>query len=239
MGEADPHPPRAPTMRLSLFFGLAALLLAAAAGSSRADLAVPQPRPGNKMKLSVEIDPLAQDPRLVVPRAATAQPRGFGAADADTEDGVAANPMRTAAVGASLALAVCFGGLWLVKRQTGSSRAVALLVTAGGFLRFGVAVWANAAPQFPKGGRPGPAAAPTSKLLDGKVSVEMVRDGDTVRLVLPKEFFEKLKDAKPADGGGLGTPPGAAPGAAPAAPANPAQPPKPPAARPNAKPGGE
>ena len=101
---------------------------------------------------------------------------------------------RLIIVGLCLTLALGFGGMWLVRRNGKSVRGLALLMAAGGTIAFTSAVWANAPPPP----QPKPIALPT--LYDGKVTLELVPNGDTIRLVVDAETAAKLKkDAKAPD----------------------------------------
>ncbi len=112
-------------------------------------------------------------------------------------------------VGLALALSLSSGGLWAVRRKGikggGKGPMMMLVACLGVALLTGAVAWANGAPRFPPQKQqpafPAPAAPqvpgpmPTMGKFDG-VKVDIVQQGDTVRLILTKKQKEELKGAK-------------------------------------------
>jgi hypothetical protein len=182
---------------------LAALVGVAVAGRATADLA-PRPNPAQPAikqtaPLTVEIDPAAKEPRLVVPRQLIFPRPGFaprGPARPPEQEQADAGPelprLHLVAAGLALALAVSSGGLWLARRGRVSGRG--LMVVAGAVVLSGAAaVWANVGiPRPPANPVPGPAPAPAA-LFSGQVTVEVVPQGDSIRLIGTRDMIDKLK----------------------------------------------
>lgn len=168
----------------------------------RADIGPPVPLPRD-VKFTVEVDEKADGPKLVVPQNLTTvrfrpRPAPGGAPgkepvaflEEDVADEAAPrNPNHLMVAGVAVTLALGLGGVWLVRRPgRNATRGLVLLLAAGGTLTAGTIAWANApAPPLP----PAPVALPTA--FDGKVKLEVTRGGDTIRLVLDKGSYEKLK----------------------------------------------
>jgi hypothetical protein len=97
--------------------------------------------------------------------------------------------------GVALTLALGLGGLWLVRRQGRSGmRGLALLIAAGGTLAASTIVWANVPP--PKNFDPPPPVRERVILpvaFDGNVNLEVTFGGDTIRLILDKDTYDKMK----------------------------------------------
>jgi hypothetical protein len=186
--------------------------------SARADLAPPVP-PVKEVKFVVEVDEKAKAPKIIVPQNLTTvrlrprpipgPPKANPPAKDDKEEltylevesDVAApteptpkNRDHLMIAGVALALSLGLGGLWLVRRQgRNATRGLALLIAAGGTLGISTLVWANAPPP--------PIKPPPAKevfvlpiAFDGKVNLEVTVGGDTIRLVLDKDTYDKLKE---------------------------------------------
>jgi hypothetical protein len=165
------------------------------------------------VKFVVEVDEKAKAPKLIVPQNLTTvriRPRpGKALPPKDKDEQVNVielesaeapiepaprNPNHLMIAGAALALSLGFGGVWLIRRQGRmGSRALAIMLAAGGTLAISTLVWANAAPP--------PVMPPPVKehvllpvAFNGNVSLEVTVGGDTIRLVLDKETYEKLKE---------------------------------------------
>lgn len=200
---------------------VAAFGLSLIPSSARADLAPPVP-PAKDVKFVVELDEKAKSPKLIVPQNLTTvrvrpRPGGPGAAppkagalppakdgnnlsyieiesDDETPLTQPRNNNHLMIAGVALTLALGFGGVWLVRRQGRSGmRGLALLIAAGGTLAASTIVWANVPPpKFPD--RP-----PVKERVilpvafDGNVNLEVTFGGDTIRLILDKDTYEKLK----------------------------------------------
>jgi hypothetical protein len=182
----------------------------------------PQPQPKANVAVKIEVDENAKGPRLIVPSQLFAPPRvrplgpnprgpvPIGNLNSqiqeDAGDEIAENATEPANpekpknglmyAGLALTLALCFGGLWLVRKSgKGSIRSMSLVIAAGASLIVGVAVWANVAPPPPPVKpipQPKPPAAFPSAY-EGKASVEVFFGAEPVRLILDKESYEKLK----------------------------------------------
>jgi len=174
-----------------------------------ADLAPPPPA-AKEVKFVVEVDEKAKGSKLIVPQTLV-NPRfrpapgggvpkegngGLAVLEYEVEGDAAVEPARNRnhlmIAGVAFTLALGLGGIWIVRR-TGRSgaRGLALLVAAGGVLAVSTVVWANAGPP------PKPKEKKEVMLLpvafDGKLTLEMVRGGDTIKLVLDKEAYDAIK----------------------------------------------
>ena len=115
-------------------------------------------------------------------------------------------PLSTMIVGLALALSLSTGGLWVARRKNtpgGMAPLTVLVAVLGLALAGGAVVWANGAPPFrtqpkpqpqtkpqPQPEVPGP--LPTLAKFEG-VKVEMIQEGDTIRLILPKRMAGQIK----------------------------------------------
>lgn len=149
----------------------------------------PPPPPGTSAKLEIVVDPRAEEPRLVMPRnlanqnAALDPLRDDQFTDVEEPHGPQGG---TLLAGVSLALAASAAGLWLVRRsRTGPGMAL-LLVGAIGVVGSAV-VYANAPPPRPQ---------PPTQLYSGKVAVEYVAEGNTIRLILPPRATRGAADSE-------------------------------------------
>jgi hypothetical protein len=200
-------------MRKILIAVAAAFGLSLMPSSARADLAPPVP-PVKDVKFVVEVDEKAKAPKLIVPQNLTTvriRPRPGGVPAKDKNEQVnlielesaevpiepepaRPNPNHLMVAGVALTLGLGLGGVWLFRRQGRmGTRALAIMLAAGGSLVVTTLVWANAAPPPVK-----PPPAKERVLLpvafNGNVSLEVVVGGDTIRLVLDKDTYEKLKE---------------------------------------------
>lgn len=206
-------------MRTPLVVGLAAFGLTLVPRAARADLAPPVP-PAKDVKFVAELDEKAKGPKLVVPQNLTtvrfrpgprpgANPPPPGGAvppkpgepltmlelegDDPVVEPAGRNPNHLMIAGVALTLALGLGGVWLIRRPgRASGRGLALLLAAGATLTAATVVWANAAPP------PRPPVPPKEKVVlpvafDGKVNLEVVVGGDTIRLVLDKDTYAAMK----------------------------------------------
>jgi hypothetical protein len=167
----------------------------------------PLPEPV-EVKFKVEVDEKAKWPLLQLPRnvaggrvrpAAPKNPPLATADPAGEEEAVvlefervgpdpARNPHHLMIAGVAVTLALGLGGIWLVRRPGRSgTRGLALLIAAGGTLVVSSVAWANQAAPKP----PVPAAPPVA--FDGKIKVEIVPVGDTIRLIVDKETYTQMK----------------------------------------------
>ncbi len=158
----------------------------------------PRPRPNSNVRMSIEPNQEAKDARLVIPRAVwrnmVAELDGQDTQTTAALSGSTFTPggMQTVMAGLCLSLAFAFGGVWFVRARKPVSRParVALGVLALALCSATVAglAYANAGP-------PPVARSLTSKILIpdaqwygvyGQVKVEVVEDGEQIRLILPK-----------------------------------------------------
>jgi len=208
-------------MRHLLVAVLAGFGLAAVPTAARADLAPPVPQPKD-VKFTVELDEKAKGPKLVVPQNLTTVrfrpgPRpgnpvpkeGSGNTlpkegpkepltylEIESDEAVPQEAPRNfnhlMIAGVALTLALGFGGVWLVRRNgRAGTRGLALLIAAGTTLAASTLVWANAPPPPPRPPVKEKVVLPIA--FDGKVNLEVVIGGDTIRLILDKETYEKIK----------------------------------------------
>jgi len=151
-----------------------------------------QPRP-TPVNMKIQPAESASDAKLVIPRNILQQLRA-SLDDTDQQDAASVisnnNNSRTIIAGIFMSISLAFGGVWLMRRGATSGRlvgtaAVIVLIGASG-IATGIAL-GNAPPYFPR--------SLTSKILtpelqwsgaSGKVTVEVVADGDQITLVLPK-----------------------------------------------------
>jgi len=121
-------------------------------------------------------------------------------------------PLSTMVIGLALTLSLSTGGLWAVRRKTktpggGMTPLVLLVAFLGVALAGSAVVWANGAPPFRRPPPqpvaqpmpPIPGLLPALKKLEN-VRVDIVPQGDTIRLILTKKHKELLQPtAKPQD----------------------------------------
>lgn len=209
-------------MRKILVAVAAAFGLSLLPSSARADLAPPVP-PVKDVKFVIEVDEKAKAPKLVVPQNLTTvriRPRPGGAAppkalppgkddkggeqlsyieleSSDETLDVTPPTNRTHLMIAGVALAIAFalGGLWfVVRRGKSATRGLAILFTASLTLGASSLVWANVPPPKPPTPPPVPERVVLPVAFNGNVSLEVTVGGDTIRLVLDKATYEKLKE---------------------------------------------
>ena len=194
-------------MRLISAFALAAFVLGLSPSAVRADIP-----PARDVKFTVEVDENAKAPKLVVPSSMTRvqfRPRdpvpdrgpktlpagkevGYLEVESDEEVAPAGrNPNHLMIAGVALSLALGLGGVWMVRRQGGAAnRGLVLLLAAGATLTASTIAWANVAPAAPP--------PPKEKVVlpvafEGNVNLEVTVAGDTIRLILDKDTYEKMK----------------------------------------------
>jgi hypothetical protein len=182
---------------------LAALVLLATAALCFADIAKPDNRNRTsksdlKIQMQIATDDKMKEARLIIPRSIFQQ---MSAQLDDNNSPSAATTARffnmtgaqTVISGIFLSLAFAFGGVWLVRSRQGAertARAVALsvaLLLVGGI---------TASVAYANAGPPPVARSLTSKILIqelqwwgayGEVKVEIVEEGNEIRLVLPRQ----------------------------------------------------
>jgi hypothetical protein len=185
---------------------LAALVLTATTTLAFADIANPdnrktQANPSPKMQMQIATDEKAKEARLIIPREIwqqmKAQLDGNGSQNAAATTRFNMTGAQTIVSGIFLSLAFAFGGVWLMRTRKGAdrlSRATAL--GAAVILLCGL----TATIAYANAGPPPVARSLTSNILIpelqwwgayGQVKVEIVEEGNEIRLVLPRT---KLKD---------------------------------------------
>jgi hypothetical protein len=140
-------------------------------------------KPGKDFPLVVSVDDRATEARLIVPK------KHLDAVAAVLPN-EGSRPIRWPVVGIPVAVALALGGLWLTgmrPRLSAGSLAVLLGVIVLGVA--GVTAWANPAPP-PMDYQ---AVVPP---LTGKVTVEVVEEGESVHLILNRDMLKDLA-AKP------------------------------------------
>ncbi len=109
-------------------------------------------------------------------------------------------PISTIIIGLALTLSFSTGGLWLARKKSGTlggatPLGVLVAVLSIGLLS-GAAVWANRAPPVRPPVKPVqpqiPGPLPALMKMEG-VKIEMLPQGDTIRLILTKKHKEQLK----------------------------------------------
>jgi hypothetical protein len=183
---------------------LVALLLLAATHLCLANEAPPlpprkaPPPAQTSAPLVVAFDDAAREPRLEIPRAILGRLRA--SADDGADDGTrrvqGVSPWHTILGGIAISSALVLGGLWLVRSRsrTGAKAAGLLLAAAAVLTISGSLLWADI-PPFGRG-RPVPPPA-AEKIVAGiplsdKVTIEVVDNGEAIRLVVSKGQFAKV-----------------------------------------------
>jgi hypothetical protein len=215
------EPVEVSSMRITIVAIFAAVGASMVPSAARADLAPPIPAP-KEVKFVIEVDESAKAPRLIVPQNLTTvrirpapNPKGGAVppkvappikdgeesltylefestVEPATDNG--RNPNHLMIAGVALTLAFGMGGVWLVRRNGRSAtRGLALLVAAGATLAASTIVWANVpAPKLPSQPRKEIVLLPVA--FDGKANLEVTFGGDTIRLILDKETYAKIKE---------------------------------------------
>jgi hypothetical protein len=145
----------------------------------------PKPAAEKAAPLTIEIDDKAKEPKLVIPRKLLG---AWGAPGKQERSELNLSPLHTAVVGIALTGALVFGGLWLVRsRGRFGGRGLALLVGSLVLLGAGAAaVWAEPVPI------PQPKPAPAISF--DKTSIEIVEQGDAVKLIVNREHLAKMSE---------------------------------------------
>jgi hypothetical protein len=176
---------------------IAAVALLSLIAALRADIPSPRPRPQPKppaieSNLVIIVDPNAKEPLIILPDTVEA-PKGANAApgnDGLTDNGPERSWPRTVFAGLSLAAMVTCGGLWLARRGRAPNRGAAMLLALSLVLSGSALLWANAGPPRPK-----PQEPSLPELYSGKVKVEHIDKGSTIRLILPPDVAKKLSSS--------------------------------------------
>jgi hypothetical protein len=176
---------------------ITAVVLALLAPAAHADLIPGKPRgpvfkaPPNA-PVVVVVDDKATETHVQIPRALLGQLRADAgdASDPNTRRAEALPPLHLAVAGAALALALTFGGLWLVRSRVRTSRSnVVLLLVAATALAIGAtSLWANVAAPIPKEkpttGAQDPKVPAGGITLADKAVIEVVDKGDAITLIV-------------------------------------------------------
>jgi hypothetical protein len=184
-------------------FAAIALFLLGTVSVVWADIPGPGPRPRPPVPAPVVADksvPLVYEmtdgngpAKLIIPKKFAGQMKA--AIDLHSSDAVAENaPSRTPAIlaGVFLTLSMAFSGLWVVRsRGLVNGRTVAMILAGVALLGLGGALlWANAPPP------PNLKAAPP--VVNGdRVIIEIVEQGEAVKMILPKNRMAGLVGAVP------------------------------------------
>src|SRR5262249_50127172 len=179
-----------------------AVVLALLAPAARADLkpanpAGPRKPPAGPLTapVVVVVDDKATETHLQIPRALLGQLRADAgdAGDPNTRRAEALPPLHLVVAGAALALALTFGGLWLVRARARTARSnVALLLVAVTALAVGAtSLWANAAAPQPKP-KPDSGAVDVKLPANGanltdKAVIEVIEKGDAITLIVNRD----------------------------------------------------
>src|SRR6267378_6205657 len=145
------------------------------------------PEASTAVLLTVEVEDYTSDSRLQIPRKLIGAMRAAAEAEGGKEDRAVAGGSRlhTIIAGVALSLALALSGLWFVRHRVRfRGQRFTVLLTATSLLVVGGALWADVAGP---GWRPrrdrflGPPALPPAS---GRVVVEIVDKGDTVKLIV-------------------------------------------------------
>lgn len=152
-----------------------------------------------KVDMQIDTDEKAKEARLVIPRSVfqrmRAQADGAGSQTTGTTAAARFFNMtgaQTIMSGLFLSLAFAFGGVWLVRSRKGAERTARVAALSIGLLLAG---GVTASVAYANAGPPPVARSLTSKILIpelqwwgayGEVKVEIVEEGDDIKLVLPK-----------------------------------------------------
>jgi len=152
-----------------------------------------------KVEMQIDTDEKAKEARLLIPRSVFQQLRAQAdGADSQATGSTAAarffnmTGAQTVISGLFLSLAFAFGGVWLVRSRKGAERTARVAVLSLALL---VAGGVTASVAYANAGPPPVARSLTSKILIpelqwwgayGEVKVEIVDEGDDIKLVLPR-----------------------------------------------------
>lgn len=188
---------------------LGLLVLSAAIADIRLpDRPNPPPNAGQGANLVIETDANAKEARLIVPRRIVVKKAGVDVPGDNqlllSEPDSAVEPNRpwhrSLLAGVSIALATSCAGLWLVRRRKMSNSALGLVLVLGSMAIGSAVAWANAPP--PTRNQPAKPAINLTQVYSGKVAVEYVAQGDSIRLILPVDAAKKIGE-NPGAGGSL------------------------------------
>ncbi|MBL8798701.1 MAG: hypothetical protein JNM56_32705 [Planctomycetia bacterium] len=171
----------------------------------RPPIPAPQPAADKSVPMVIEVvDGKPAPAKLVIPKQFAGNMKA--AIDANNGDAVAAHqPSRlpTVLAGLFLTLSLAFTGLWVVRSRgiLGGKLAAVVLAVLGLLAAGGAVAWANKAP----------APLPPERLANNgdRVVIEIVEQGDAVKLVLHKSQVTKMAGngaAVPGNPGGIGIP---------------------------------
>jgi hypothetical protein len=172
-------------------------LLACALPSVRAnEAAPPRVKPDNASAAApfvIVVDDGVKQPRLEIPRKVLSNLKAAAdGQDGDTRHAALLPQLHTIIAGVALSLALTFGGLWLVRSRRRATGA-AVLVAALALAAVGGVLWANVPPPLP------PTQLPAGIPLGDKATVQVVDEGDAIRLVASSKQLAGVMDKVRAD----------------------------------------
>ena len=167
-------------------------LLAYVLPSGRANEAPPPPTKRDNTPaaapLVVVLDDGVQQPRLEIPRKVLSNLKAAAdGQDEDTRRAEALPRLHTIIAGVALSLSLTLGGLWLVRSRRRFSGA-ALLVAALALTAAGSVLGANVPAPPP------PPSVPAGIPLADKATVQVVDEGDAIRLVASRKQLAGVMD---------------------------------------------
>lgn len=163
----------------------AALLLALVfAPFARADVPAPPPKEPT-YPLVIEAYPKVAEGKLIIPRKMLGEMKGALDNEGSDRYGSTLPALHTIIAGMALAMALAFGGLWLVRKGPGGTRSLALLIGAVAFLGIGALAFADRRP----------APVPAANRWD-KIVIEVTDKGDEVKLIVNKQKLSKALEEK-------------------------------------------
>jgi hypothetical protein len=165
-------------------WSLAALILVlAVAQTASADVPAPLPKEPT-YPLVIEAAPKAQEARIIIPQKMLGKMKAGLDHDGSDASVAGSSRLHTIVAGSALALALAFGGLWLVRRGPTGTRSLALLFGAIAFFGIGATLWADLRPPVPVGNR------------TDKVIIEITDKGDEVKVIVNRAKLAKLLEEK-------------------------------------------
>ncbi len=144
--------------------------------------------PYNAVPILIEANDNAREPRLIVPKALARRARESKIASTPPATGRVEGPTILFPVGGAVVLSYAGAGFCLLCGRAVTRRLLLLLALVGAG---GGAVWAT--PPLRQAQR---AESPAELPLDG-VAVELVDQGDALRLIVPRPLAAKLRAAAP------------------------------------------
>lgn len=181
-----------------------AVAFVACASVAFADIPAPRPSPASTPKktaplpaarMSIEARPDATEARLQISQSVLRQLRAELDGDATTQAAASSNSSlrstQTIIAGVFLSLSLAFAGVFIARTRSRHARqiaAIALIVCAAASV-FAIRTLANIRPPEPRILNAGslPRATTPEAALSGAIRVEIVPDGNEVKLILPAQ----------------------------------------------------